>query len=384
MGRKRTHRAAQKYIKNIHKKLDTKRNRQKRIKRQRAAFKKSVSERIRHNAEIMKMYEIQPKEGDLTSIVKREINQKFLQRVQEAQTSYDSMLELIDSSQAVIYVLDARDPNACRFLNIEGEVAEKKKGLIFVISKVDLVTQDAAEKWIHVLSKIAPTFAFNLLKTKKNSKLVQEIKKLTKDAEKVAVVGPHGVGKGTLVELLGAEKYEKCMPWKFTICGVDLGMIGAVEWKGRMREFAIDFIERQIINDEIFKALDVMNIKRDPIITEDGEKIERKIDAGSVLSEYGLKQGITKSETGDALAKALMEGKWKWCAVPVIGDEEVQLSAEQKAALAECASPEGFLFVSPDVPIKPDEKALTWIPQIDSDESEDEEEEESGNEEEEN
>ena len=387
MGRHRTHRAAQKLITNHLKKVDTKRNRDKRLRRQRRLYSNQKQAQMRKHQEYMKQFEtIQVKPSDLERMVKKGVNEKFFKRVQEAQTSYDSMLALIDESQAIICVLDARDPTACRFINIEGEAKGRNKPLIFVITKVDLVPKDPVEMWIHALSKVAPTFAFNALTTTKESKLVQSILEITNSAEKVAVVGPHGVGKSQLISVLGGDKFGECEPWKFTICGVDLGLIGAVEWKGRMREFAINFLDRQL-TDDIFKALDVMKLKKDPIVTEDGETIERKVDSGTMLAEYGLKQGVGKSEAGDVLTKALLNGDFKWVSVPNIGEEKVELTPEQNEALAGCPSAEGYLLVSPDTSVKTDDKALQWVPPPESSDSEyeydgEEEEEEEGNEEE--
>ena len=367
MGRHRTHRAAQKLITNHMKKVDTKRNRDKRLKRQRRLYSAQKQAQMRKHQEYISQFDaIQPKASDLERMVKKGVNEKFYQRVQDAQTSYDSMLQLIDESQAIICVLDARDPNACRFINIEGEAKGKNKPLAFVITKIDLAPKDPIEMWVHTLSKVAPTFAFDATKTTKDSKLVQDLLEVTNSAEKVAVVGPHGVGKSQLISILGSDKYQECMPWKFTLCGVDLGLIGAVEWKGRMREFAINFIDRQL-TDDILKVLDCMKLKKDPIVTDDGETIERKVDSGTILAEYGLKQGVAKSEAGDVLAKALLEGKFKWCTVPNIGDEKVELSAEQNDALSACPPAEGYLLLSPDQSVKTDDKALQWIPPPESD-----------------
>jgi len=50
--------------------------------------------------------------------------------------------DVIDNSDIIIEVLDARDPMGCRCRDIEGEVlgmAEGRKKILLVLNKIDLV-----------------------------------------------------------------------------------------------------------------------------------------------------------------------------------------------------------------------------------------------------
>lgn len=52
----------------------------------------------------------------------------------------------------LIEILDARDPEGSRSLEIEKEIEEKGKKLVLVINKIDLVKEDNSAKWIKRLS----------------------------------------------------------------------------------------------------------------------------------------------------------------------------------------------------------------------------------------
>jgi nuclear GTP-binding protein len=68
-------------------------------------------------------------------------------------------LAVIDSSDVVVQVLDARDPMGTRSASVEKHLREKcpTKHLIFVLNKCDLIPTWATARWVRLLSAVAPT-----------------------------------------------------------------------------------------------------------------------------------------------------------------------------------------------------------------------------------
>ncbi|XP_031710359.1 guanine nucleotide-binding protein-like 3 [Anarrhichthys ocellatus] len=114
--------------------------------------------------------------------------------------------KVIDASDVVIEVLDARDPLGCRCPQLEEAVLQREgnKKLILVLSKIDLVPIENVERWIQCLQLEFPVVAF---------KASTQIKDKTVQARKSSrIVASHEVldrsraaacsGDGCLTELL--------------------------------------------------------------------------------------------------------------------------------------------------------------------------------------
>ncbi|KAM9443567.1 guanine nucleotide-binding protein-like 3 [Clarias gariepinus] len=70
--------------------------------------------------------------------------------------------KVIEASDVILEVLDARDPIGCRCPQLEEAVLkhEEKKRLLFILNKIDLVPKDYLEKWVQYLQTQCPTFVF--------------------------------------------------------------------------------------------------------------------------------------------------------------------------------------------------------------------------------
>ena len=51
-------------------------------------------------------------------------------------------------SDVLIQVLDARDPEGGRSMEIESIAKENGKKIIFVLNKIDLISEENAEEWL--------------------------------------------------------------------------------------------------------------------------------------------------------------------------------------------------------------------------------------------
>jgi nuclear GTP-binding protein len=55
--------------------------------------------------------------------------------------------KVIDSSEVIVYVLDARDPEGTRCTEAERIIKEASKKIVFVINRTDLVPADNVKAW---------------------------------------------------------------------------------------------------------------------------------------------------------------------------------------------------------------------------------------------
>ena len=66
----------------------------------------------------------------------------------------------IDAADAVVYVLDARDPLPFRSADLEEVLKSKKKKVMFVLNKIDLCPKESVSAWLSALQSSHPTFPF--------------------------------------------------------------------------------------------------------------------------------------------------------------------------------------------------------------------------------
>ncbi|XP_006630731.2 guanine nucleotide-binding protein-like 3 [Lepisosteus oculatus] len=111
--------------------------------------------------------------------------------------------KVIDASDVILEVLDARDPMGCRCPQLEENVLkhEGKKQLLLVLNKIDLVPKDNVEKWLQCLQLEFPTVAFKS-STRVQDKTVQEKKKRADNGVIDLTRGVTCVGNTCLLQLL--------------------------------------------------------------------------------------------------------------------------------------------------------------------------------------
>ncbi|KAI9739802.1 MAG: GTPase required for pre-60S ribosomal subunit nuclear export and maturation [Cirrosporium novae-zelandiae] len=75
---------------------------------------------------------------------------------------WNELYKVIDSSDVIVHVLDARDPIGTRCRSVESYMKNEAphKHLIFCMNKCDLVPTGVAASWVRALSKEYPTLAF--------------------------------------------------------------------------------------------------------------------------------------------------------------------------------------------------------------------------------
>ncbi|XP_078597467.1 nucleolar GTP-binding protein 2-like isoform X2 [Branchiostoma floridae x Branchiostoma japonicum] len=134
---------------------------------------------------------------------------------------WGELYKVIDSSDVVIQVLDARNPMGTRSKHIEDFMTKEKsyKHLIFVLNKCDLVPTWVTQRWVSILSAEFPTLAMHASVTNPFGKgaliqLLRQFGKLHQDKKQISVglIGYPNVGKSSIINTLRGKKVCNVAP----------------------------------------------------------------------------------------------------------------------------------------------------------------------------
>ncbi|XP_033278009.1 nucleolar GTP-binding protein 2 isoform X1 [Orcinus orca] len=175
------------------------------------------------NAEVSTESYDQGKDRDLVAEdtgVRNEAQEEIYKKGQSKRI-WGELYKVIDSSDVVVQVLDARDPMGTRSLHIETYLKKEKpwKHLIFVLNKCDLVPTWATKRWVAILSQDYPTLAFHASLTNSFGKgafiqLLRQFGKLHTDKKQISVgfIGYPNVGKSSVINTLRSKKVCNVAP----------------------------------------------------------------------------------------------------------------------------------------------------------------------------
>lgn len=147
-------------------------------------------------------------------------------QLDKSRKQFDKVFKaVVDASDVVLYVLDARDPEATRSKRIEESILQSQgKRLILLLNKVDLVPDEVVKQWIDFLGSSFPTIPIKGSTGANNSKAFN--KKMTmnatagqlllalkayaaksnlKRAITVGVIGYPNVGKSSIINALTSQ-----------------------------------------------------------------------------------------------------------------------------------------------------------------------------------
>jgi nuclear GTP-binding protein len=134
---------------------------------------------------------------------------------------WGELYKVIDSSDVVVQVLDARDPNGTRSKHIEQYMKKEKphKHIVLVLNKCDLVPTWVTQRWVTTLSSEYPTMAFRASLKNPFGKgaminLLRQFSKLHSDKKQISVgfIGYPNVGKSSIINTLKAKKVCNVAP----------------------------------------------------------------------------------------------------------------------------------------------------------------------------
>ncbi|XP_062996500.1 nucleolar GTP-binding protein 2 [Elgaria multicarinata webbii] len=165
----------------------------------------------------------QDKDRDLVTEdtgVREEVREEIYKKGQSKRI-WGELYKVIDSSDVIVQVLDARDPVGTRSPHVEAYLKKEKpwKHLIFVLNKCDLVPTWATKRWVAVLSQDYPTLAFHASLTNPFGKgafiqLLRQFGKLHVDKKQISVgfIGYPNVGKSSVINTLRSKKVCSVAP----------------------------------------------------------------------------------------------------------------------------------------------------------------------------
>lgn len=151
----------------------------------------------------------------------REEAQEEIYKKGQSKRIWGELYKVIDSSDVIIQVLDARDPMGTRSPHIEAYLKKEKpwKHLLFVLNKCDLVPTWATKRWVARLSEDYPTLAFHSSLTNPFGKgafiqLLRQFGKLHTDKKQISVgfIGYPNVGKSSVINTLRSKKVCNVAP----------------------------------------------------------------------------------------------------------------------------------------------------------------------------
>ncbi|PVV01863.1 hypothetical protein BB560_003706 [Smittium megazygosporum] len=134
---------------------------------------------------------------------------------------WNELYKVIDSSDVVIHVLDARNPLGTRCIHVENYLKKEAphKHLIYVLNKVDLVPNWVTSRWVKYLSRERPTLAFHASVNNSFGKgtliqLLRQFSKLHSDKKQISVgfIGYPNTGKSSIINTLRKKKVCSVAP----------------------------------------------------------------------------------------------------------------------------------------------------------------------------
>ncbi|KAI8122534.1 hypothetical protein FF38_01015 [Lucilia cuprina] len=191
--------------------------------------RKRVNLKVRDLEELSRTVEAQEEQYDATKdvdLVREDTGEKDAQRdwifaAGQSKRIWNELHKVVDASDVLLQVLDARDPMGTRSKYIEEFLRKEKphKHLFFILNKVDLVPVWVTQRWVAILSAEYPTIAFHASLQHPFGKgalinLFRQLGKLHMDKKQISVgfIGYPNVGKSSVINALRSKKVCNVAP----------------------------------------------------------------------------------------------------------------------------------------------------------------------------
>ncbi len=120
---------------------------------------------------------------------------------------FERVMKVITMSDIVLEILDGRFPQETRNEEIEKIIRLKRKQLILVINKSDLIPKARAQKLKYKLSKEFPCIFVSTRERQGSSRLRNAIGRFCKkERNRIAIIGYPNTGKSSILNMLAGRK----------------------------------------------------------------------------------------------------------------------------------------------------------------------------------
>ncbi|XP_020489471.1 guanine nucleotide-binding protein-like 3-like protein [Labrus bergylta] len=153
-----------------------------------------------HNDILQRQRQFEQRETEMQSLEKH-IN---FENENSRKAYYREFKKVVDASDVILEILDARDPLGCRCPQVEQAVIQSgtNKKIVLVLNKIDLVSKEIVEKWIKYLRNEFPTIAFKA-STQQQSKNLKRSNVPVTQATTELLSSSACIGADCLMKLLG-------------------------------------------------------------------------------------------------------------------------------------------------------------------------------------
>ncbi|KAI4835775.1 nucleolar GTP-binding protein 2 [Plasmodium brasilianum] len=156
---------------------------------------------------------VEKKEKNKNKEREKKYSRDELLKIGQSKRIWTELYKVIDSSDIILEVLDARDPVGTRCKRVEQNIKKHRsnKHIILLINKIDLIPTSVAEKWIKLLSKEYPTIAYHASINKPFGKddlfnIIRQFSQFYKNQKKkhihIGLIGYPNVGKSAIINSL--------------------------------------------------------------------------------------------------------------------------------------------------------------------------------------
>uniref|UniRef100_A0A8C4P0P5 G protein nucleolar 3 like n=1 Tax=Dicentrarchus labrax TaxID=13489 RepID=A0A8C4P0P5_DICLA len=171
-------------------------------------------QRISREQELMKRRNLQSFQNDILQRQRefehREMEMQSLEKhvnfenENSRKAYYREFKKVVEASDVILEVLDARDPLGCRCPQVEQAVIQSgtNKKIVLVLNKIDLVSKEIVEKWIKYLRNEFPTVAFKA-STQQQTKNLKRSNVPVTQATTELLSSSACIGADSLMKLLG-------------------------------------------------------------------------------------------------------------------------------------------------------------------------------------
>eukprot|EP00400_MALV-I_sp_L67-5_P001069 gene1070-1199_t len=152
--------------------------------------------------------------------VKEQVSQEVFKKG-TSRRIWGELYKVVDSSDVILQIIDARDPMGTRSFKLEREIKKKwpHKHVVLILNKCDLIPTWATKRWVKILSQEYPTLAFHASVTNPFGKgaliqLLRQFSGLLSDRKHVSIglLGYPNVGKSSVINALKRKKVCKAAP----------------------------------------------------------------------------------------------------------------------------------------------------------------------------